>query len=538
MDIMLRIPSLEPIFNGYEKPSSVDLALSPDGSKLAFVGTDENGDGLFVVDFSMNQPPHRLTDARVKFPSFSPDMKSVAFEGSGGIFRVPIRSGEPTRITNQIQDATGVSWGADGYVYYVPNFGGGIWRVHPEHPIPEPMIRVRSDLGERGFTCVSLTPDRQSILAGRYGQTGLEIVLIGLDSGERTTLARGACPASADKDRILYSQGPRLIGAHLNADNTLNHETTLSENLFVDRGTLTAEYATSMSGDLILIEGANESGRRPEIRRFDGTSYFLDIGYDEFNHLALSPNGEFLAVTAPVSATGDMDLFVYDIDQEDIRQLTTTDSWEGHPTWTSDSGSIIYASESSGQADIYEITLLGQEQLVFADSVQKYPGDVSKDARFVVMHVPTTSQDSDIFVLDRDLDTNSLVSGGRGDQRYPTFSPDDRFIAYESDETGSKEIYVVDFPPSQPRKKISTNGGQKPAFSRDGRYLYFESSGNLMRVRLNTSGRRINDAEVVLTDVTDVYALLPDNSGIITREAAKTRTVRLMKNWTLEATEE
>jgi len=534
VDVTIQMPPLEAVFNHHNNPERGTIALSPDGKMLAFLGSDEDGRGLFVADLSSNAGTRRLTESPIMHPSFSPDGQWIAYVEQASIYRIPTRGGEPRLVTTQLEDSNGISWASDGFIYYNPNYGAGIWRVQPETEEAELVLLPDPNQGERGFTCSMLLPDGKRLLTGRYGTRGIHIITINVETGERTELAAGMCPRASADGRVLFAQGPKLMAGQLLPDGSLSAPVLISEKMYTDNGTLSAQQAIASDGSMLFVEGRAEWGRQIEIRSFDGASQSLDVGKGAYSEVKISPDGKKLAIISPASPTEDHEMYVYDLEQQDLRRITSTMSWEGFVNWLADSETLIYGSEISGQADVFKMSAQGEESLIFADSTQKYPAGPSSDGRFIAMHVPTSTTGSDIFVYDVEKEELQFVAGGEGAQENPTFSPDNSLIAYQSLESGQNEIYVVDYPPTGPRVKVSIDGGTWAQFAGTGRTLYYLDTTDLLRVELDARGRRIGEPMVVMSDISSFYSVFPDESAIITLEAPERRTLRFLSNWKLD----
>ena len=526
LDLHLSIPPLEKYFNELNDPERRAVALSPDGKWFAFDGDEDGRIGLFVIDLSTGTGIRRLTSTYSRQPSFSPNGDWIAYATSTGIYRVAVSGGEPILITSRSADTNEVHWGFDNNIYFIPNFGTGVSRVSLDSPEEEVMFSPDPALGERGFTSATLLPGGKTILTGRYGEGGLEIVSVDIKSGERKVLERGMSPVYSKTGHVFFAQGPRLMKAKLESDGSLSTPILISDRMFTDNGTLSSQHAVSDNGSLVFVEGRNEWGRKLEFRMFDGTVEVLDVGNKSYSEAYLSPDGNKLGIISPASETEDHELYVYDLEQRDLRQLSRTKSWEGFPLWLNDSETLIYGSEENGQADIYEMSSLGVSTPVFVDSTQKYSRSVTSDGNVIFFHRPYGTQANDIFAYDRNAKKDFLVVGGEANQLDPSLSPDNRLMAYESNESGVSEIYVVDYPPTKARIKVSTDGGKRAQFARTGRTLYYSRGTDLLRVKLGENGQRVGNPEVVMTGVASFFSVLPDESGVLTLEAPELRTVR------------
>lgn len=233
--------------------------------------------------------------------------------------------------------------------------------------------------------------------------------------------------------------------------------------------------------------------------------------------------------------TSDADLWQYDLVNNDLRQLTLNPAWDSFGLWSSDESRIIFASERLGRADIYQLDLRAGEELslVYKDNTQKYPTSVSPDGKFLAFHRATKENGYDAWILKlADPNNQQPIATTSYDEKYPVFSPNEKLLAYESNESGRNEVYVVAYPQIGIRQKVSDSGGFAPKWSADGLGLYYHAKAQLKRI--NVKGDTFSLPRVVLDGVVDYWQLTPDGRGIITKEQGTPVELRLSLNWYLE----
>ena len=226
----------------------------------------------------------------------------------------------------------------------------------------------------------------------------------------------------------------------------------------------------------------------------------------DYAEVALSGDGRSAAVSVLDRSRGDRDLWIYDV-ARGLRQRFTTDaSDEIGPVWSHDSVRLIFASGRKGGFDVYQRTKSGAaDDLLLADSLGEFPESVSRDGRFLLYVFGSgTLRRSDLWVL-------PLVQGGKPFPFVETpftetqgqFSPDGKWIAYSSNESGRMEVYAAPFPGSGSRWRVSPAGGSYPRWSRDGTEIFYLAPGNMLTsAKVSSQG-----SNLVVGDEQSLFAL-------------------------------
>jgi len=249
-------------------------------------------------------------------------------------------------------------------------------------------------------------------------------------------------------------------------------------------------YSASENGILAYIPGGAPD--QFDLQWFDRSGKNLGMLGQPASYTgpALSPDGTRVAVAIMDPQAKARDLWVFDLKRGTNSRLTFDPADELAPLWSHDGSQIMFSSEIKGSRDIYQKAAsgLGDSQLVFQSKDQrKSVNDWSPDGRYVVYDpsIPPAS----LWILPLFGDRKPFVFvGGAYDAREARFSPNGRYIAYTSNETGNYEVYVQTFPDRSGKWQVSTAGGTYPVWRRDGKELYFISNGQLMAVDVATGG--------------------------------------------------
>ena len=511
-------------------------AISRDGARIAYWGVDDEGEyALYAVDHSASGLVRKLDDLGLQSRLvFSPDGNWVAYMKSNAIHRVPVGGGAAIRIVGGVSDLVGLWWDEDGFIYYTPDYGRGIYRAGAMESADEGEVvtRIDPEASEVGHVCSQLLPGGAKLITSVYGD-GFKIATIDLRSGQHRIIIPGAqCPGFIEPNILLYVQGPSLMAAEFNPiSGELGRNLQVADDLNVSVLSFAPNYSFSARGDLLYVSGTGNWDLKVLRRNFDGTEIEIRFNQPDLVEFAVSPNGRYL-LGAGGTATADSDIYRFDLESGDRTQLTFHGAWDGRPVWLPDSRSFLFSSERDGHADIYRMDVATLEtELVFQGANQTYVSDVTTDGRYAAFMEDTDdrSEDSRAVSLVDPTDIVTIAASPFSENE-PNFSPDGNWVAYQSNRSGTAEIYVVSFPDVGEPVRISASGGQSPEFSPDGAYVYFVDEKELFRRRF-IEGRPVGNQEKVLSDVRTAWTLAYDGTGVITHGPPPFRTFRLIKNW-------
>ena len=465
------------------------LALSPDASMLVYSANNQLY--LRFMDRQDAQPLPGTENA--KSPFFSPDGQWVGFVGgpnTNQLKRVAIKGGAPITICDLPGNVFGAHWEADDTILY--GYFGGIWKVSAAGGTPERLIALDAaknewaadpELLEGGTAILFRTGVTTS--PSRFGATG-QIVAQPLPSGSRRVLIDRALRAMAlPTGHLLYAQDTSLLAVPFDAarlevtggpvpltDGILPGEFTVAGDralAFVPRSTTAV-----VEGMLAWVDRGGSVTPFPQPRAPLATP-------------RLSPDGRRVAVTVAADSVTAADVWVYDTERPTRTRLTTEAG--GDPVWTPDGHRITYSSGGTG-VQLHWVTADGSgkpERLVTSPG-QPSPHSWSPDGKVLAFY-ERKEQGAlrDIWVLPMTSERKPvpfLVTPFN--ERSPMFSPDGRWLAYVSDESGRDEIYVRLYRESAQKIPVSTEGGTDPVWSKSGRELFYRDGNSLMAVPVKT----------------------------------------------------
>jgi serine/threonine-protein kinase len=518
----LVLPIGQALFRGYGS----SVALSPDGSKLAYsVGLENQERALFVRALDQREGIRLAADFSPYHPFFSSDGEWIGFVTRDALFKVPVRGGTPIKLTD-VSLSRGASWGDDGSIVFTPNPTDALYRISASGGAAEPLTEVGDNESHRwpqvlpGSKAVLFT-SKTNIGAGSFGDAQIEVLL--LDSGERRVLHRGGTYARyVASGHLVFASEGALFAAPFDIESLSITGTIVPvlEGLSTSANQGGAQFDVSNDGRLVYAAGdEREVGSRIVRVERDGTVAPLSDDIRPFADPQLSPDGTRLAVD--VSHEGKRDVWIYDLARRLSTRITSGigDNWT--PIWSPDGDWILYAA---GSGDSYGIVRIaadgsGTPETLLEDDVLVRPLSVSPDnKRLLYFRSPSGRPD----VLGLDLETGQtapIVEGSHIDYD-AQFSPDGRWIAYGSNESGTFEIYVIPSAGGRGRWQIS-DGGIYPRWSADGKTVFYRNdpTGDLYAVSLETGTGNLTAKRPRLVLETDPFVFETSQFNFYTVDA-------------------
>jgi Tol biopolymer transport system component/tRNA A-37 threonylcarbamoyl transferase component Bud32 len=472
------------------------FAISPDGSRLAFItrgGSGSDGPGgithLMVRDRRELQP--RLLDGTdgADGPFFSPDGQWIAYIANGKLYKVAAAGGGPPA---QVADSAnpllaGGTWLEDGRIIFTsPSFallavsssGGAVTTLAPA---PK----------NGGMIFPAVLPRKDVLLVTRCGNNCAQQVLmaVNLKTQALDTILRGASRGFylPNGDLIAVLQDGRVVGGAFDAG-ALRFKGTPAVLLSGVQSELTIipEFAVADDGTMVYLPSNATAGRATpaEVDR-TGKSRVLDPSWlAQFNGMTLSPDGRQVAVSLAEGSGGI--LWVKQLDAGPLTRLSFDGTVNYRGAWMADGKTLSYSSDRRGTATwLYRVRADGSdkpERLFPTDTSQIEEADWSRDGHWVAYRSGTIAGLRDIYARRLDGDTARIaIAAGPADEYMPALSPDGRWIAYVSLESGQEEVYVRPFPQAdRARWQVSTAGGTSPVWAHSGRELFYIAPGDTL----------------------------------------------------------
>jgi len=450
------------------------VAFSPDGSHLVYVVENGRNTRLFLRSMDeFEAAPIAGTEGAFQ-PFFSPDGQWIGFFTHGKLKKVSLRGGEPVIVC----DATrvwGASWSTDGMIFFSPDEGSNLMRVSAEGGIPQ-VVAGR----HRGFLWPDVLPGGQAVIFTRRA-IGRQVELLVLATGERRVLIQaGAGARYVPTGHLVYVREGDLLAVPFDLARLEVTGPTVPILLGV-RTELWGAGQFTFAGDGTLAYIAGTFAGKGTLVWVDrrGVIEPLPVNVQQYGYFSLSPDCRRVAVQ--ISSTN-TDVWLFDLARANWSRLTT----EGNnidPIWTPDGKRVVFASDRAGPVSFFwqfaEVN--SSAELLLANKNAQYPFSWSPDGKLLafVEFDPITGYDIGVLPIDGLRKPQPLLRTRFG-EAFPAFSPDGRWIAFSSDESGRFETYVQRYPPTGERWQISTEGGAKPLWSPRGDELFYRSGSKYM----------------------------------------------------------
>jgi len=512
----------------------IDFAISPDGRRLAFTASDAEGKTALWLRPMNSLSPIPLPETEgAAAPFWSPDSRSVGFFARGKLRKVDIGSGVSVTLCDAPSGKSG-AWSAAGVIVFARNTTGGLFRVPAHGGTPEPA----TGLAERNGIDASdrwpyFLPDGRQFLyttISRNKQEQSGIFASSLDSREARRLVDVRSPAAFASDALLFVRDG-ILQVQAFDPSTLEFRTDA-------RSFPSAEqvdwFSLSQSGTLVYrnLKPKSES----PLMRFDRTGRVVDAAEGlTGSHFSISPDGRFVAV----SRSGD--IWISDLTRGVISRLTFDPAAETFPLWSPTGNSVAFISDREGKKGIYRKMTNGMnpEELLFEYPLLESIESWSPDDRFILYTSFGQNGKSQNGILPITGDRKPIPLQSAFNTRQGRFSPDGRWLAYVSDESGADEVYLETFPAGGGKWRVSVDGGTNPRWPRDGRELFYVSKQrNLMAVPIRVAAGSVefSAARSMFRLPFEAYDVAGDDLFLLPAPAENGPAVRIdvVINWTSE----
>jgi eukaryotic-like serine/threonine-protein kinase len=472
-----------PLPDGTSNPTTPQI--SPDGRKVVFVAGDTDGKRQIWLRTFDSLTPRALGDADANTrPFWAPDSRSIAFMVEGKLRRQDVGGGPAQTICDAPRGSDG-TWSADGVILFDGRTNDPIFRVPASGGVAK--IEVAEDpskhMSNPGWP--EFLPDGRHYLFTHDSGSDQELAIGLLDSPDVTPLFKvGSRVEYAEPGYLLFVRENTLVAQKFNAGalKVEGDATPIGEGLGVDAVGL-ASFSVSRNGVLAFREGELGGRRLVWMDRTGKETPAID-GVSDFRDTSFSPDGKRLAFDAGSPSSSD-DIWIRDFARGVTERFTFDPAIEQTPVWSPDGKQIVYTSRAKGPGDLYikEASGARDAEPLLQDGNLKLASDWSRDGKYLIF----TEQGQGSF----DIYALPMTGGDRKPfpvvktsfaELFATFSPDTRYIAYQSNASGRAEVYVQEFPEATSRVQVSTNGGTEPFWRGDGKELFYRAGGRIMSV--------------------------------------------------------
>ena len=474
------------------------VAVSHDGSTLAFVATTTAGqDMVWVRPLDTLAARAVLGTEGASYPFWSGDDKAIGFFAGGKLKSVDAAGG-PVLTICDAPGPRGGTWNQDGVILFATVWSG-IQSVPSSGGSPTRITTPNAARGELSHRWPYFLPDGThfAFLAANFVTGSKEtaaIYLGSLDAPVPKLLLLARSNAAFGSGHILFVRDRTLMAQAFDEKRleVRGQPFPVAAQVQFDELTWRGVFACSRSG-VLAYQGGNTGGNS-RLVFFDRTGKEArTIGaLADLNNHRVSPDGKRVAVGVFDTSVANYNLWIYDLLRDKDIRLTFGSSRNSFPVWAPDGSRVIFSSNRSGPWDMFERRSdgTGSEEVLLRSDANKYPSDWSADGRFIIFSSTAGVSRTEEWILPRFGDGRPYpfirgdFSAGEG-----RFSPDGRFLAYSSDESGRAEVYVTPFPQGSSKWQVSVAGGSSPRWRRDGREIYYMAAdGELTAVDVDPRG--------------------------------------------------
>jgi Tol biopolymer transport system component len=490
--------------------------ISPDGRFVVFrLNTGDGKELLWMRAIgSLEARPLVGTDGASQ-PFWSPDSHSVGFFANGQLKRIDVSGGSAQTICDAPSNWSG-TWGRDGTIVFSRGVASGLYRVSASGGAPVQLTTVDASNNEIEHIWPYFLPDgRHFLFFVRNAQPDNSAIYVGtLDSKNTTRLLQvHSSVAYAPPGYVLFVRENTLMAQGFDADRLeLNGDAfPVAERTVRNPITGRAMFSVSETGVLLLRPGDLNTN---QLVWFDRTGKQLGALPSAFGDTApaLSPDEKKVAVSRSDPQTGVApDIWLIDLERGTQIRLTTDPANDSYPSWSPSGDRVLFLSTRNGATGIYQKTLNGTspEEPLVSSPEMKYTPQWSPDGQSIIYAQANAKTNLDLYLIalggERKptslLQTTFIEGQGR-------FSPNGRWIAYISNETGQFQVYVESFPDAGAKLAISIGGGSQPQWRADGKELYYYTPDRkLMAVEVNGDGLTFKVGEARPLFEVRVYAI-------------------------------
>jgi len=525
--------------------------LSPDGRNLVFAAGVGGRFSLWLRPLgSLTAQPLPGTEG-VSGPHFwSPDSSSIGFPAGGELRKLDLAGGAPQTLCKAPADAVlvvGGTWNRDGVILF--SGGVGIYRVPAMGG--EPALALRSDQPSLYRWPVFLPDGRHFLVHRLTAQGAAEIHLAALDRQETTRLLAADSQARYASGHLLFARAGVLLAAPFDADSLklTGEPFVVADKVRVSGPFSKGNFSVSDNGSLAYDPNALTDNQQLTWVDRAGKPLEMVGAPGRLGFPRLSPDAKRVTVGRLDPQTKTWDIYVLNLARGTNLRLTFDPGDDRFPAWSPDGNRIAWSSNRDGAFQIYQKLASGggSEELLLKSDVLIAPTNWSADGRFILYVQGDRKTGLDMWVLPLAGDRQpSLFWQTPFNEDGGSFSPDEHWIAYQSNDQGRYEAYVQTFPASGGKWQISTNGGQQPHWRGDGKELFFSSAdGKLMAIEVRPGNSFEASVPKALFDLAPLraipgsgYAVTADGQRflfITAREEAASLQFTVVTNWMAEA---
>ena len=525
------------------------ITVSPDGSRVVFIANNGEGKPVLWIRLleTLTAQPLASTDGAGS-PFWSPDSRYIGYFANGKLFKIDAAGGRPQALCD-VYDARGGAWNRDGVIL----FGGteGLHRITAQGGTPT--LATKVDPKEEAHRWPYFLPDgRHFIFLADAETTENHHIRLGSLDSQETQILFGAVTriAYAPPGYLLYVSQGALVAQPFDAEKlkVTGDPTTIAEHIAEVGDNHEFDFSVSDNGVLAYQSGSPNS----QLTWFDRAGKKLGpLGEpDAFASVALAPDGRRAAAGLFDADGRSSDIWLFDLTRSGSKSRLTFDPQsDGDPIWSPDGTRIVFDSNRAGDGHTHLYLTsaggTGNDQRISSSDADEFPTSWSHDGQHILLVRFANGTRSGVWLvsLTGDQQPKPLLQSTAFDEGAATFSPDGRFIAYVSAESGRDEVYVQTNPLSGRKWTISSAGGLFPLWRDDGKELFYVTAdGKVMTVEIKAAGdfetgvpQQLFQTSIKINSGSRPYDITRDGARFLIKVAAEANNpapMTIVLNWT------
>jgi serine/threonine protein kinase/Tol biopolymer transport system component len=495
------------VLAGFESGPAV--AISPDGTRLVYAASQGGIQRLYLRAMDSLLEAQSIPDTEgASSPFFSPDSQWLGFLVGENLKKISVSGGTAVTLANDVTPM-GANWGSQGMIAFAPTQVLALQQVSEAGGPPQPLTLLGDGASHRW---PEFLPGGKALLfaAGTTPNwTNAQIAVQTVGSGERRNLTQGGTqPRYAPSGHLVYAQAGSLMAVPFDPERLRikGASVPVVHGVVQSISSGAAQYSISTTGTLVYVPGGVQGAERKLVWvDRNGAEQPLAAPTHAYESPRFSPDGQRIAVVT------DGQVWLYDLPRETLTRFTFEGNANSRPVWTPDGKRIVFYSNKDGPLNLFWQLADGGgglERLTTSEDLQA-PTSWSPDGQFLAFNENSPTTGDDILVLQLSDRKVQPFLRTPFDESNPRFSPDGRWIAYMSDESGRNEIYVQPFPGPGGKLQVSRDGGREPVWNRNGRELFYRSGNKMVAVEMTTQPNFALGNPRVLFERPNVLAIVP-----------------------------